>query len=115
MPLVPTGPTGPGQPPPQIVIPGVPSGFLPMSANGVPILMPNGTISAASAVVNPGATPYVMTSAGSPPIIAMPANNNSLKTIKNGYIMASPAQEVPAGESKAPRGKEVQPWGVLSK
>ena len=126
---VPVNPPLPGQP--NVSIPGLPPGVylpeIPMSSakpagsfqpilptSGVPILMPNGTITQASAVVHPGATPYVMMPAGGPPIITLPAAG-PLQPTKNGFMMAYPAQEVPAGESKAPRGKEERPWGVFNK
>ena len=127
---VPVNPPLPGQP--IVSIPGLPPGIYlpeaPMSSakpagsfqpilptSGVPILMPNGTITQASAMVHPGATPYVMLPPGGPPIVAIPAGVGPLQPTKNGFMMAYPAQEVPAGESKAPRGKEERPWGVFNK
>ena len=90
---------------------------MPPSA-GVPIVMPGGAITPASAVVHPGATPYMMTPAGGPPILSLPPAASAAGPVqgpKNGYLMAYPAQDVPAGESKAPRGKEDQPWGPFNK
>ena len=129
---VPILPPAPGQPattinglPPGVYLPAVPmssaqpaGSFQPvLPTSGVPILMPNGTIAPASAVVHPGATPYMMLSpAGGPPILSVPASaNGPVQPTRNGYLMAKPVQEVPAGESKAPTGKEERPWGVFNK
>lgn len=125
---VPVLPPSPGQPIPSMP----PGGFMPenpmsqarpaqfqpmMPTSGVPIVMPNGTITPASAAVHPGATPYMMMSpAGGLPILTMPASaSGPVQQSRNGYLMAKPVQEVPAGESKAPTGKEERPWGVFNK
>jgi len=93
--------------------------FMPMipPAGGIPILNQNGTITPAGATVHPGATPYIMPAGGTPPVIAMPSGAMTVTPTRNGStIMAyPPAQDVPAGTSKAPRGKEDRPWGVFSK
>lgn len=70
----------------------------------------------AGAVVHPGATPYVMHSGGTPPVLVMPAAPAApQQPARNGFMMATPpAQDAPADGSKAPRGKEAQPWGVFN-
>jgi len=109
--------------PPAIVLPAgtpmpQPGRFAPPmpSTGGIPILMPNGTLAPAGAMVYPGSTPYVMP-AGGPPVVAVPLRTTAGPTPRNnGLFMAYPAaQDVPAGVSKASRGKEDRPWGVFSK
>ncbi|HXD88517.1 MAG TPA: secretin N-terminal domain-containing protein [Urbifossiella sp.] len=99
-PMIPGGPVGINYPAGQFQQPVAP--FQPPIAagNGVPIVMPGGTISPASARVFPGATPFIV-----------PAVSGTVSPVKNGYLMGSPLQPaLPAPDSNSKPSKEAQPW-----